>query len=114
MTEFIAPGTRFHALSSPFRMRRGESLDSARIAYETWGQLNESRDNAILILTGLSPNAHAASNPGNPDPGWWEEMLYLSFSSLMDNFVVMITCNKEICSSDAIYNIGKLVAGRLK
>ena len=75
MTEFIAPGTRFHALSSPFRMRRGESLDSARIAYETWGQLNEARDNAILILTGLSPNAHAASNPGNPEPGWWEAML---------------------------------------
>ena len=75
MTEFVPPGTRFHALSSPFRMRRGESLDSARIAYETWGYLNESRDNAILILTGLSPNAHAASNVGNPEPGWWEEML---------------------------------------
>lgn len=75
MTEFISPGTRFHLLPSPFRMRRGESLDSARVAYETWGHLNEACDNAILILTGLSPNAHAASNPDNPEEGWWEGML---------------------------------------
>jgi homoserine O-acetyltransferase len=75
MTEFIPPGTRFLALPSPFRMRRGGSLDSARLAYETWGRLNETRDNAVLILTGLSPDAHAASNVGNPEPGWWEAML---------------------------------------
>jgi hypothetical protein len=46
--------------------------------------------------------------------GYWEDILYISFSSLMDNFVVMISCNREICNSDAIYNLGKLVAGRLK
>jgi homoserine O-acetyltransferase len=75
MTEYIAPGTRFMALSSPFPMKRGGALKSARIAYETWGSLNEAADNAVLILTGLSPNAHAAINPGNPEPGWWEAML---------------------------------------
>ena len=37
--------------------------------------LLQARDNALLILTGLSPNAHAASNEGNPEPGWWEAML---------------------------------------
>ena len=56
-------------------MKRGGSLQSARIAYETWGELNADGDNAVLILTGLSPNAHAASNAGNPEPGWWEAML---------------------------------------
>ncbi len=30
MTEFIPPGTRFHALSSPFRDEAGEALDDAR------------------------------------------------------------------------------------
>ena len=75
MTEFIPPGTRFHALSSPFPMKRGGELRGARIAYETWGELNPARDNAVLIVTGLSPDAHAASNAGNADPGWWEAML---------------------------------------
>ena len=56
-------------------MKRGGSLQSARIAFETWGELNADGDNAVLILTGLSPNAHAASNAGNPGPGWWEAML---------------------------------------
>jgi homoserine O-acetyltransferase len=56
-------------------MKRGGALHGARVAYETWGTLNASRDNAILIVTGLSPDAHAASNAGNPEPGWWEPML---------------------------------------
>jgi homoserine O-acetyltransferase len=75
MTETIPPGTRFAALPSPFAFKRGGELQGARLAYETWGELNAARDNAILILTGLSPNAHAASNAGNPEPGWWEGML---------------------------------------
>jgi len=75
MSEFIPPGTRFFALPSPFPMRRGGVLHGARLAYETWGALNAARDNALLILPGLSPNAHAASNAGNPEPGWWEGML---------------------------------------
>ena len=75
MTEFIPPGTRFHTLSSPFPMKRGGELHGARIAYETWGTLSPARDNAVLILTGLSPDAHAAASEGNPDAGWWEGMV---------------------------------------
>src|SRR5688500_1402778 len=75
MTEFIPPGTRFFALSSPFPMKRGGALRDARVAYETWGTLNAARDNAVLIVTGLSPDAHAAANAGNPEAGWWEAML---------------------------------------
>ena len=75
MTEFVPPGTRFARLPSPFAMKRGAALLGARVAFETWGTLNAARDNAVLILTGLSPNAHAAANAGNPAPGWWEAML---------------------------------------
>jgi homoserine O-acetyltransferase len=75
MTEFIPPGTRYVELPSPFRMKRGGELHGARIAYETWGTLDAARENAILILTGLSPDAHAAANEANPAPGWWEAML---------------------------------------
>ena len=75
MTEFIPPGTRFFTLPSPFAMKRGGALREARLAYETWGALNAARDNAVLILTGLSPDAHAASNADNADEGWWEAMV---------------------------------------
>lgn len=75
MTEFIPDGSRFHALSSPFPMKRGGSLIGAHVAYETWGTLAADASNAILIVTGLSPDAHAASNAGNPANGWWEPML---------------------------------------
>lgn len=56
-------------------MKRGGVLHGARIAYETWGALSPAGDNAILIVTGLSPDAHAAAHAGNPAPGWWERML---------------------------------------
>ena len=75
MTEFIPPGTRDIDLPSPFPMKRGGGLHGARMAYETWGTLNPGRDNAILIVPGLSPDAHAAANAANPAPGWWEAML---------------------------------------
>ncbi len=73
--EFIPPGSRFHALRSPFPMKRGGALLDARIAYETQGTLDAQRGNAVLIVTGLSPDAHAAANDADPVPGWWEGML---------------------------------------
>lgn len=75
MTEFIPPGTRWFSLPAPFPMKRGGALHGARLAYETWGELDADRGNAILILPGMSPDAHAAANVGNPAPGWWEWML---------------------------------------
>jgi homoserine O-acetyltransferase/O-succinyltransferase len=62
-------------LAEPLSMRRGGVLHGVEIAYETWGKLNASRDNAILIFTGLSPSAHAASSLDDLSPGWWEDMV---------------------------------------
>ncbi|WP_430389360.1 homoserine O-acetyltransferase MetX [Dyella sp. 20L07] len=66
---------RYFALPSPFAMKRGGELHNAHVAYETWGELTPARDNAVLILTGLSPSAHATSNAEDPSPGWWEAMI---------------------------------------
>jgi homoserine O-acetyltransferase len=66
---------RFAVLPDPFPMWRGGQLHEARVSYETWGKLNEARDNAILLFTGLSPSAHAASSPEDPGEGWWEGMV---------------------------------------
>ncbi len=65
---------RYFALPSPFAMKRGGQLLGARIAYETWGTLNAARDNAVLVLTGLSPSAHLTSSAQDPTPGWWQDM----------------------------------------
>src|SRR3954453_4878559 len=71
----MSDARRYFDLPSPFAMKRGGALIGARLAYETWGTLNAARDNAVLILTGLSPSAHAASNAADASPGWWEDML---------------------------------------
>ncbi len=54
---------------------RGGCLPEVTLAYECWGELSAGADNAILIFTGLSPSAHAASSPADPSPGWWEYMI---------------------------------------
>ena len=61
-------------LAAPFQMTHG-TLPAAALAYETWGELAPARDNAVLIFTGLSPSAHAASAASDPAPGWWEDMI---------------------------------------
>src|SRR5437773_3907285 len=65
----------YASLPDPFPMWRGGVLHGARIAYETWGALNAARDNALLLFTGLSPPAHAASSPADPSEGWWQGMV---------------------------------------
>lgn len=62
-------------LPEPFKMRHGGELPQVDIAYETWGDLSAARDNVVLVVTGLSPGAHAASSAQDPAPGWWEEMI---------------------------------------
>ena len=66
---------REHRIDGEFRMHRGGVLRDPVIAYETWGQLDARASNAVLIVTGLSPSAHAASSASDPAPGWWEEMV---------------------------------------
>jgi homoserine O-acetyltransferase/O-succinyltransferase len=75
-TEQREPDARHYArLPDPFPIWRGGALHGGRVAYETWGQLNAARDNAVLLFTGLSPPAHAASSARDPRDGWWQRML---------------------------------------
>ena len=69
------PARQFAALPDPFRLYDGDQLHGGRVAYETWGRLTPARDNAILLFTGLSPPAHAASSAVDPSEGWWEPVL---------------------------------------
>lgn len=71
----MATARKILKLEHPFEMRRGGTLHDVQIAYETWGDLEFCADNAIMIFTGLSPSAHAASSTEDATPGWWEDMI---------------------------------------
>jgi len=69
------PARRSARLEQPLRLFRGGVIEQPVVAYETWGRLNVARDNTVLLFTGLSPSAHAASSSADPKPGWWESMI---------------------------------------
>jgi len=68
-------GTSFLHVEEPFRFFSGGKIPRLDIAFETWGELDSQHSNAALVMTGLSPNAHAASSEENPEEGWWEPMI---------------------------------------
>ena len=54
----------------------GETIAPVDVAYETYGELNPSRSNAILVLHAFSGDAHAAGISGETgQPGWWDSMI---------------------------------------
>ena len=65
----------YFTLDEDFQMHRGGFLLNPTIAYETWGELNNQKDNAVFIFTGLSPSSHAASSKKDPREGWWEGII---------------------------------------
>ena len=70
-------------------MHRAGCLESPTLAYETWGELNNARDNAILIFGGLSPSAHASSSAEDLSDGWWEEMIGPGLALDSDRFHII-------------------------
>lgn len=72
--------TRFFTFSEPpgeMVLECGRKLGPITLAYETYGELSESKDNVILILHALSGDAHAAgfNSEDEPKPGWWDIMI---------------------------------------
>ncbi|OGO30248.1 MAG: homoserine O-acetyltransferase [Chloroflexi bacterium RBG_16_56_11] len=71
--------TQYHTFALPpdeMVLENGETLGPVTLAYETYGELNEAKSNAILILHALSGDAHVAGyHPGDKNPGWWDSMV---------------------------------------
>ena len=66
---------RFGA-DQPLALDSGRSLDHLQIAYQTYGELNRERSNAILVCHALTGDQHVASqNPVTGKPGWWNLMV---------------------------------------
>lgn len=57
-------------------LESGQHLGPVTLAYETYGELNANKSNAILIAHTLTSDAHAAGyHPGDTRPGWWNDMI---------------------------------------
>src|SRR2546423_15660893 len=53
----------------------GATLAPVDVAYETYGELNAAKSNAILVLHAFSGDAHAAGISHEGKPGWWDNMI---------------------------------------
>jgi homoserine O-acetyltransferase/O-succinyltransferase len=71
--------TRHFTFAAPpheMPLESGEKLGPITVAYETYGQLNADKSNAILVVHALSGDAHAAGlHEGEENPGWWDGMI---------------------------------------
>lgn len=71
--------TKYFTFAEPpneMQLECGRKLGPITLAYETYGELNKAKDNAILVLHALSGSAHVAGpNQGDQDPPWWDTMV---------------------------------------
>ncbi|KAK2190705.1 hypothetical protein NP493_73g03004 [Ridgeia piscesae] len=81
----------------PLQLKYGGVLPELEVAYETWGELNEERDNAVIISAGLSAASHAKSHPGNKQAGWWEKFVGPGCAVDTDKYFVICTNNLGGC-----------------
>jgi homoserine O-acetyltransferase len=68
---------RFFVTDRPIALDGGNTLRDVTIAYETWGRLDDSHSNAVLICHAWTGDSHASgpAGRGHPAPGWWEEVV---------------------------------------
>src|ERR1700709_2141984 len=61
----------------PFVFESGQTLPEYTLRYESYGRLNATRDNVILICHALSGDHHCAGIYALMDrkPGWWNNLI---------------------------------------
>ena len=68
--------SKIYAIPEPLALDSGQVLEGAEIAYETYGELNHDKSNAILLCHALTGDQYVASDhPITGKPGWWERMV---------------------------------------
>src|SRR3546814_14158682 len=75
-TDTLCPDTTLFRsrikLAGPLKLDSGAFIAPLEVAYETYGELNAAKSNAILVCHALTGDQHVASNhPITGKPGWW-------------------------------------------
>jgi homoserine O-acetyltransferase/O-succinyltransferase len=88
------PGRRQFATIAnghPLTLRAGGQLGPVTVAYETWGTLDSTRSNAVIVLHALSGDSHAAGaiEPGHSEIGWWDALIGSGRAIDTDQFFVV-------------------------
>jgi homoserine O-acetyltransferase len=76
VSEARRPSSLIEHFSEPLVLDCGQKLGPFSIAYQTYGELNADRSNAILVCHALTGDQHVANtHPVTGKPGWWETMV---------------------------------------
>jgi len=88
-TQYATVATPPHLLA----LEGGQSLGPITVAYETYGTLNERRDNAVLVSHALSGDAHVAGRhqPDDKRLGWWDMLVGPGKALDTDRYFVICT-----------------------
>ncbi|XP_052092585.1 uncharacterized protein LOC127729026 [Mytilus californianus] len=93
----VVSGYKTFTSQIPFPLKYNHAvLPNITIAYETWGELNENKDNVVLIHAGLSASSHAKSHEENMSPGWWEK--FVGSGCALDTNKFFIICTNSLGS----------------
>ena len=84
-------GDRQFAPLPTFKTGSGRELVNAKLAYETWGELNEDASNAVLIMHALTGDSHAVGGASkqHPTEGWWNGIIGPGLAIDTDRFYVV-------------------------
>ena len=63
--------------SEPLQLKSGQILPQYHLMYETYGELNADKSNAVMICHALSGHHHVAGKHSEDDkyPGWWDNLI---------------------------------------
>ena len=87
--------TKYYDIPEPIKLDSGEILEDVTVAYETYGELNKEKTNAILICHALTGDAHAAGwHEGDRKPGWWE--IVIGPGKALDSEKYFIICSNVL------------------
>ena len=72
-------------------LESGQTLQGARLAYESWGTLNADKSNAILVLHALTGDSHLIGDAGNghATSGWWNGIVGPGLAIDTDKYFVL-------------------------
>lgn len=77
-TTFISEPPKDLVFEEGFRFTHGQTIAPFNVRYETFGELNADKSNAILVCHALSANAHAAGKYTDSEDeraGWWDGLI---------------------------------------